>query len=197
MDETSSVEVDERIDVEIGRRFATPRPRRLRCEIDQDGARFSWAAEDVPSAVALTRAERDVLARIATGASNAEIASARGVSVRTVANQVARLFKKLNATSRYELIQWTALAHSEAAVVERESMSVVARSPAADWRSLTADERDVVWRFAQALPYKNIAYELDLAIGTVVGRLRRAMRKLRVSSRVELLERLGLRSPRS
>jgi DNA-binding NarL/FixJ family response regulator len=54
---------------------------------------------------ALTTAERDVLEAIARGDSNATIATSRGTSARTVANQVATLLKKLNAGSRYELIR--------------------------------------------------------------------------------------------
>jgi DNA-binding CsgD family transcriptional regulator len=52
----------------------------------------------------LTPAERDLVARCAEGASNAEIAKARGTSVRTVANQMARLIEKVGATSRVDLV---------------------------------------------------------------------------------------------
>jgi DNA-binding NarL/FixJ family response regulator len=75
--------------------------------LDVDGEEmlvFSW--HDAPADVAaLTESERDVLARIVDGASNAEIAKARGTSVRTVANQVAKLLEKTKAASRYELIR--------------------------------------------------------------------------------------------
>lgn len=49
---------------------------------------------------ALTGAELRVTVGIASGRSNAEIASALGVSVRTVANHVAAVLKKLGASSR-------------------------------------------------------------------------------------------------
>jgi DNA-binding NarL/FixJ family response regulator len=65
---------------------------------------FTWR----PAAAArasLTKAERDVLSRIVAGASNEEIARARRSSVRTVANQVASLLRKLEARSRYDLIR--------------------------------------------------------------------------------------------
>lgn len=51
----------------------------------------------------LTDAERDVALRVAEGQSNAAIAEARGTHVRTVANQLASLFRKLGVASRAEL----------------------------------------------------------------------------------------------
>jgi DNA-binding CsgD family transcriptional regulator len=187
--------------ISVRERRLPPRPRRLSLEVvDERLATFTWAVDDVPAEVPLTNAERDVLARIAAGASNAEIATARGVSVRTVANQVARLFKKLNATSRYELIQWTSLVRGRSTIVETierdgKPMAIARHRDAGtrDALALTTEEREVVWRVAQAMPYKEIAYELGVPIATVAGRLQRAMRKLHVTSRVELLQRLGLR----
>ena len=52
----------------------------------------------------LTAAEREVVSLLVTGASNAQIAKARRVSVRTIANQVASVLKKLKVGSRTELI---------------------------------------------------------------------------------------------
>lgn len=51
----------------------------------------------------LTPAERAVAEMLLDGASNAEIAAARGTSERTVTNQVASIFRKANASSRVEL----------------------------------------------------------------------------------------------
>ncbi len=48
----------------------------------------------------LTAAECEVAHLIAAGLSNAEIARRRGVSPRTVANQAARIFRKLGVASR-------------------------------------------------------------------------------------------------
>jgi len=62
---------------------------------------------------ALTPTERAVAESILTGASNAQIARERRRSVRTVANQIASLFKKLGVRSRLELAH--ALARSQAA----------------------------------------------------------------------------------
>ena len=56
---------------------------------------------------------------------------------------------------------------------------------------LTTDERDVAWLASFGHSYKYIAYELGIPLSTASGRLRRAMRKLRVRSRAELLQKLG------
>jgi DNA-binding NarL/FixJ family response regulator len=51
----------------------------------------------------LTRAEREVLDEVLFGRSNHEIAAQRGTSLRTVANQLAGLLRKMRAGSRTEL----------------------------------------------------------------------------------------------
>jgi DNA-binding CsgD family transcriptional regulator len=51
----------------------------------------------------LTSSEREVCAMLMAGRSNPEIAAARGTAPRTVANQVASIFRKLGVTSRAEL----------------------------------------------------------------------------------------------
>lgn len=51
----------------------------------------------------LTDAERDVASAVMRGLANAAIASARGTSTRTVANQVRKVFEKLGVHSRGEL----------------------------------------------------------------------------------------------
>lgn len=52
----------------------------------------------------LTSAERDIVAGLVRGESNRRIAQRRGTSERTVANQIAALFQKLNVMSRAELL---------------------------------------------------------------------------------------------
>jgi len=53
-----------------------------------------------PDADGLTAREREVLARIAEGHSNAQIARALGLSVKTVQNYVSRILDKLQVTDR-------------------------------------------------------------------------------------------------
>jgi DNA-binding CsgD family transcriptional regulator len=48
--------------------------------------------------------ESEVLLQLLEGLSNEEIATERGVSARTVANQVASVFRKLGVSSRGELV---------------------------------------------------------------------------------------------
>jgi DNA-binding CsgD family transcriptional regulator len=51
----------------------------------------------------LSASERDVALGVLQGLSNAEISAARGTSLRTVVNQVAAIFRKLDISSRAEL----------------------------------------------------------------------------------------------
>jgi DNA-binding CsgD family transcriptional regulator len=51
----------------------------------------------------LTAAEREVARLVGMGASNQETARARGASGRTIANQLASIFRKLGVGSRFEL----------------------------------------------------------------------------------------------
>lgn len=70
----------------------------------QEFALFEFAASDNCSGVTgVTAAERVVLGLAAAGLSNAQIAARRGVSPRTVANQIASAFRKLGVRSRLEL----------------------------------------------------------------------------------------------
>jgi DNA-binding NarL/FixJ family response regulator len=63
----------------------------------------SFPLFSTPLPASLTSAERDVAFRALTGASNRTIALERGSSVRTVANQLSSIFKKLRIGSRAEL----------------------------------------------------------------------------------------------
>ena len=56
-----------------------------------------------PTACTLTEAECRVAVGISRGWSNARIATEHGVTVRTVANQVASVMKKMGASSRSEV----------------------------------------------------------------------------------------------
>jgi len=72
---------------------------------------FATAAVEVdgPSSKArLSAIEIAIITAIARGESNATIARARGTAMRTVANQVARIFKKVGVGSRAELAAWAA-----------------------------------------------------------------------------------------
>lgn len=64
---------------------------------------FEWYAEGPPLPAELTRAEREVASLAMAGLTNRQIAAARGGAERTVANQLANVFRKLGVGSRLEL----------------------------------------------------------------------------------------------
>jgi DNA-binding CsgD family transcriptional regulator len=66
-------------------------------------ALLEWPCETALPAGALSRAEREVLALLLDGSSNAEIAAIRNRSTRTIGNQVGSIFRKLGVGSRSEL----------------------------------------------------------------------------------------------
>lgn len=82
-------------------------PSGLRSITFTDGdARYLMISFPVQSAEpvrTLTSAESAVLQAVLEGRTNAAIARERGTAVRTVANQVASLFKKFGASSRLDL----------------------------------------------------------------------------------------------
>lgn len=71
---------------------------------DEDLVLLSWPSDDLP-VDRLSVSEREVLAAIVRGESNADIAGARKTSVRTIANQVASILRKTGASSRFDLIR--------------------------------------------------------------------------------------------
>lgn len=71
-----------------------------------DGAEYALLRYDTlpgPCDAALTEAEREVLRLALQGLSNEQIGIARNSRPRTVANQIASIFRKLNVSSRLEL----------------------------------------------------------------------------------------------
>lgn len=111
-----------------------------------------------------------------------------------------RAKRKTRSVSHEEALrEWTALVQGRWTIletVERDGRRLVLarrnRMRPAGVIDLDDDERDVAWLAALGHSYKYMAYELGIPIGTVSSRLRRAMRKLRVRSRVELLQKLGI-----
>jgi DNA-binding NarL/FixJ family response regulator len=63
---------------------------------------FTTAEAHLPEV--LTRAEREVVHGVLAGKTNAAIAAARGASRHTIANQLAKIYKKLAVGSRWELM---------------------------------------------------------------------------------------------
>jgi DNA-binding NarL/FixJ family response regulator len=65
---------------------------------------FGFRGGEAPLPAVLTRAEREVVKGVLAGKSNAAIAIARGGSPHTVANQLAKIYRKLAVSSRWELM---------------------------------------------------------------------------------------------
>jgi DNA-binding CsgD family transcriptional regulator len=65
---------------------------------------FRLPATEVRSPGKLSDAEREVARLVVEGLTNGAIAERRGTSLRTVANQLASIFRKLDVRSRSELV---------------------------------------------------------------------------------------------
>ena len=63
---------------------------------------FPLPEADLPDA--LTIAEQEVALQVYAGASHREIAETRGVSVKTIGNQIESIYRKLGVSSRVELV---------------------------------------------------------------------------------------------
>jgi DNA-binding CsgD family transcriptional regulator len=74
-----------------------------------DTAILSFSVPHGSPAPAFSSAEAEVLICILQGHTNAAIAGLRGTSPRTVANQVASIFRKVGVSSRLELMTKTLL----------------------------------------------------------------------------------------
>jgi DNA-binding CsgD family transcriptional regulator len=60
--------------------------------------------EELQLPASLTDSEREVVQLVAQGLSNEDIGKARGRSARTIANQLASVYRKLGVNSRTELL---------------------------------------------------------------------------------------------
>jgi DNA-binding CsgD family transcriptional regulator len=137
-----------------------------------------------------TTAEWDVLLLLAAGRSNAEIACARGRSARTVAGQVAALFRRFGVGSRRALI-WRVsqmltqmLTHKPLPTQTPTSRFV---GSVRDETRLSPREHEVVRLVALGQSNKAIAYELGLSPSTVGVLLWRAAAKLAAPTTAELV----------
>lgn len=91
-------------DLIVSKRLPEKPPPDLDAIVLEDGSVLvSFAARPVALPKVLTPAERAVASMVIAGLENSAIARARKTSVRTVANLLARCFKKLGVNSRAEL----------------------------------------------------------------------------------------------
>jgi DNA-binding NarL/FixJ family response regulator len=76
-----------------------------RCFLAAGGSRYLMYETSLSILMApLTNAERELVERLLHGDTQRAMADHRGVSVRTIANQMSRLFEKLGVSSRTELV---------------------------------------------------------------------------------------------
>jgi DNA-binding CsgD family transcriptional regulator len=81
-----------------------PPPEGLVAErLDEDLVLLAFALPEAVVPDALSLAEQEVALMVFEGASNQEIALARGVSAKTVGNQLESIYRKLGVSSRVEL----------------------------------------------------------------------------------------------
>jgi DNA-binding NarL/FixJ family response regulator len=72
--------------------------------VDGEMIVLAFPIDDLAANATLTPAEHAIVTALESGKSNAEIARERGTSARTVANQIASVFRKLKVGSRAELV---------------------------------------------------------------------------------------------
>jgi DNA-binding CsgD family transcriptional regulator len=75
----------------------------LAYELESGSVLFVHPLPTIPLIANLTPAEREVALLVLDGHDSATIAELRGTSVRTTANQVASIFRKVGVRSRAEL----------------------------------------------------------------------------------------------
>lgn len=78
-------------------------PELVAYELEPGRVLFVYPLPTTPLVANLTKAEQEVTALVLDGHDNAGIAKVRGTSLRTTANQVASIFRKLGVSSRAEL----------------------------------------------------------------------------------------------
>lgn len=82
-----------------------PAPERAKVAfLTEDLALLSYPLVEAELPEALSVAEQEVALGVYAGLSNAEIASARGVSPHTIARQLESMYRKLGVNSRFELV---------------------------------------------------------------------------------------------
>jgi DNA-binding NarL/FixJ family response regulator len=66
---------------------------------------LAFDAGSEPSPAGLTASEREVVGHVVRGWSSRKIAELRGVSERTVNNQLAAVYRKLGVCNRFDLVR--------------------------------------------------------------------------------------------
>jgi DNA-binding NarL/FixJ family response regulator len=91
---------------ELAAFFSPAGPRARLAEVAIAGDRLlvgTYPLVDLRTLAPLSDAEREIAALLIAGSTNADVAARRGTSVRTVANQVSAILRKLGVGSRSEM----------------------------------------------------------------------------------------------
>lgn len=164
---------------------------------DTDGRRYVVAFRNdvhVRDPRALTQAERHVAERAVRGDALKQIASALGLSLSTVATQLASVCRKLGVTSRLKLFDHPLLtAHLpglRASSVETMDGALLVCSLSAPqkatWAMLTDAERNIARAVLDGMATATIASLRGRSAKTVANQIASIYRKLGVRSRAEL-----------
>lgn len=92
-------------------RLPAPLGLRLEREADQGTLIVSFPVQRADFDALLSGTETEIARDIMAGLSNAAIAERRGTALRTIANQVASIFRKLRVRSRLELSLYASSRH--------------------------------------------------------------------------------------
>ena len=150
-------------------------------------------ARTLRSAFGLTNREGEVLALVARGQSNGEVATTLFLSPGTVRKHLERIYAKLGVTTRSQASAHAHAAHDDGRHPLGKLLET--RSTLLDAFGITSREADVLALTAQGLSNAQIAVTLRLAPSTVKKHLEHLYAKLGVSRRSEAAARafgLGL-----
>ncbi len=159
------------------------------------GARTALALLDADAeAPRLTAAEQHVLTLMLDGCDNQTIATERGTSARTIANQVSSLLRKFKLCSRAEL---AARASGFLRADILRDWQVRAGAIAAGLAQVTPRQRLALSLRARGHSIKFISFELGIAMSTVSAELKLTRRKLDIRSSLELCAVFGQIDPQA
>lgn len=119
----------------------------------------------------LTQRERDIVALIATGATNEQIARALGIRAKTVTNVLTRVYAKTQTGSRTDLaVRLFADEPARASIV---------------CAALSARQTEILTHVARGMTNKQVAFSLNLAEKTVRNQMTAILRKLGTVNRTQ------------
>ncbi|MCP9271556.1 LuxR C-terminal-related transcriptional regulator [Mycolicibacterium sp. CAU 1645] len=174
-----------RLQVKLG----VPDPRLLAEVADAAGYRSTAAlarvevSDERVLAARLTESERTMWALVGQGLGNPAIAAELGIAESTVKRTCSELRRKLGAASRAQLAAWAH--HRDLLEVNwHETSSAV---PADAKAALTGGETEVVRLLAEGHTDSDIARHWRIRLDTVEGLVRRAVAKLGMRDRAELV----------